>query len=209
VNGNYFLFANVNYGFGIKKLKSRVELGLSSNISRNIGFVNGVKNTIDYSTIGPTVNYNFSIDNKLDIRASGRLNISSSKNSLQPQLSNNFLQQVYGYEMTNYLPAGFIVTNNFSYTINSGRADGFNNKVPLWNASVAKSFLKNKRAELKLSAFDLLNKNLGINRNANQNYIEDVSYNVLQQYFLLSFTFSLNKAGKSSGGPNVMIRTFN
>lgn len=209
VNGNYFLFANVNYGFGIKKLKSRVELGLSSNISRNIGFVNGVKNTINYSTIGPTINYNFSLDNKLDIRASGRLNISSSKNSLQPQLSNNFLQQVYGYEMTNYLPAGFIVTNNFSYTINSGRADGFNNKVPLWNASVAKSFLKNKRAELKLSAFDLLNKNLGINRNANLNYIEDVSYNVLQQYFLVSFTFSLNKAGKSSGGPNVMIRTFN
>jgi hypothetical protein len=209
VNGNYFLVGNVNYGFGIKKLKSRVELGISSNISRNIGFVNGVKNTIDYSTIGPTINYNFSLDNKIDIRASGRLNISSSKNSLQPQLSNNFLQQVYSYEMTNYLPAGFIVTNNFSYTINSGRADGFNNKVPLWNASVAKSFLKNKRAELKLSAFDLLNKNLGINRNANLNYIEDVSYNVLQQYFLLSFTFSLNKAGKSSGGPNVMIRTFN
>ena len=111
-------------------------------------------------------------------------------------------------DMTNYLPWGLVVNNNLSYTINTGRADGYNTKVTFWNTSVAKGFLKNKRAEVKFSAFDLLNQNQGVSRNANQNYIEDTRYNVLQQYFLLSFTFSLNKAGNTATGPRIMIRTF-
>ena len=110
-------------------------------------------------------------------------------------------------EMTNYMPWGLVLNNNFNYTINTGRADGYNTNVPFWNASMAKGFLKNKRAEFKLSVFDLLSKNIGISRNANQNYIEDVRYNVLQRYFLLSFTFSLNKAGNTAQGARVVIRT--
>ena len=207
-DGNYVLFGNVNAGFALKKLKSRVDLGIGSNIIHNISFVNGTRNEIDNISLSPNLNYNFSLEGKIDILASARLNISKAKYTLQPRLNSNYLQQVYGMEMTNYLPWGLIVNNNLNYTINTGRADGYNTKVAFWNASLAKSFLKNKRAEIKFSAFDLLNQNIGVSRNANQNYIEDTRYNVLQQYFLLSFSFSLNKAGNTATGPRVMIRTF-
>ncbi|MFX5747363.1 hypothetical protein ABTE19_20780, partial [Acinetobacter baumannii] len=76
------------------------------------------------------------------------------------------------------------MNNKLNYVINTGRVDGYNTSIPIWNASIAKSFLKNSRAEFKLSAYDILNKNLGITRSSNQNYIEDSRYNVLQQYFL-------------------------
>ncbi len=206
-DGTYFVFGQVNAGFPLKKIKSRVDMGIGSNIMHNITFVNGVQNAIDNMSIGPNLNYNFSLDGKIDILASGRLNISKAKYSLQPQLNSNYLQQVYGFEMTNYLPWGIVFNNNFNYTINSGRADGFNTTIGYWNASIAKSFLKNKRAEVKLTGFDLLNQNQGLSRNANANYLEDTRYNVLQRYFLLSFTFSLNKAGNTAQGPRVMIRT--
>lgn len=206
-NGNYMVFGNVNLGFPLKKIKSRVDFGLGSNLLHSISFVNGQKNEIDNNSISPNISYNFSIDGKLDIMASGRLNFSKAKYSLQSELNSNYLQQVYGMEMTNYMPWGLVLNNNFNYTINTGRADGYNTNVPFWNASMAKGFLKNKRAEFKLSVFDLLSKNIGISRNANQNYIEDVRYNVLQRYFLLSFTFSLNKAGNTAQGARVVIRT--
>jgi hypothetical protein len=109
--------------------------------------------------------------------------------------------------MINYLPGGLIFNNSFNYTVNTGRADGYNTKIPFWNASLAKSFMKNKRAEVKLSVFDLLNQNQGVSRNANQNYIEDTRYNVLQRYFLLGFTYSLNKAGSNARGANVVVRS--
>jgi hypothetical protein len=206
VNGNYVVFGNVNAGFPIRKLKSRVDIGIGSNLIHNNGFLNGNANTIDNRSISPNLTYSFALDGKLDIMASGRWNISSARYSLQPSLNSNYMQQVYGFDMTNYIPWGVVLNNNINYTVNTGRADGYNTKVALWNASVAKSFLKNKRGEVKFSVLDILNQNKGVNRNASTNYIEDSRYNVLNRYFLLSFTFSLNKAGRTAG-PQVMIRS--
>lgn len=207
-NGNYTLFGQINTGFPLKKIKSRVDMGVGINMLHNISFVNGAENGIDNTGIGPNLNYQLSLENRLDIQVTSRFNFSKARYSLQPQLNSNYLQQVYGLDMTNYLPWGLVINNNMNYTINSGRADGFNTKVAFWNASVAKSFLKNKRAEIKLTAYDILNQNQGVSRNANQNYIEDTRYNVLQRYFLLSFTFSLNKAGTSAQGPRMVVRSF-
>ena len=105
---------------------------------------------------------------------------------------------------------GYSIESIHEYTINEGRAPGFNTAVPIWNASISKFFLKNKRAELKLSAFDLLNKNVGISRNVTQNQIVDQSYNVINQYFLIGFTYSLQKSGLGTGGgPRVMTMRMN
>ncbi|MEO8171833.1 MAG: outer membrane beta-barrel protein [Sediminibacterium sp.] len=205
-NGNYMLFGSVNAGFPLKKIKSRIDVSLGSNIIHNISFLNGARNEIDNVSLSPNLTYNFSLENKIDINATGRLNISKVKYALQPMLNSNYLQQVYGFDMTNYLPWGLVLNNNFNYTINSGRADGFNTTVGYWNASIAKSFLKNKRAEIKFSAFDILDQNKGVSRSSSQNYLEDSRYNVLQQYFTLGATFSLNKAGNAGSGPRIVTR---
>jgi hypothetical protein len=113
---------------------------------------------------------------------------------------------VFSAEMNNYLPKNFLLNQSFTYTINSGRAAGFNNSIPIWNASFSKFFMKNKKAELRVSAFDLLNKNAGISRNVSQNQIFDQQYNVINQYFLVSFVYSLQKSGLGGGPRNVMIR---
>jgi hypothetical protein len=206
-NGAYNVFGNINAGFPIKKLKTRLDLGIGANMIHNLSFLNGVENKIDNIGIGPNIGINYSADNIIDLNVTARLNISKAKYSLQSQLNSNYLQQVYGVNMINYLPGGLIFNNSFNYTVNTGRADGYNTKIPFWNASLAKSFMKNKRAEVKLSVFDLLNQNQGVSRNANQNYIEDTRYNVLQRYFLLGFTYSLNKAGSNARGANVVVRS--
>lgn len=206
-DGQYFVFGSVSAGFPIKKIKSRIDIGINTNYSRNIAFLNGDRNNIGNLGIGPSLGYSFAKDGLMDINATARLSISKATYTLQPRLNTNYLQQTYNVEMNNYLPLGLMMNNSFNYIINSGRADGFNTKVPFWNASLAKAFMKNKRAEIKLTVFDLLNKNVGINRTANQNYIEDTRYNVLQRYFLLSFTFRLNKSA-AGGGVRIITRTF-
>lgn len=199
-DGVFLAFANLNSGFNLKKLMSRLDIGVGVNYSNNVSFVNNQRNEISNTAVSPNIRWIFEIENKINIYASGRLNISKAAYSLQQQLNNSFLQQVYTIEMVNYLPGNLIVNNSLTYTVNSGRADGFNTQVPYWTASIAKSFLKNKRAEVKLSAFDVLNQNIGITRNANQNYVEDIRYNVLQRYFTLGFTFALGKSDKMNTG---------
>jgi hypothetical protein len=144
------------------------------------------------------------------LNISARHNYSITNNQINSALNTNFVTRIYGADLTNYLPWGIVLNQSMNYTINEGRAPGFNTAVPIWNASISKFFLKNKRAELKLSAFDLLNKNVGISRNVTQNQIVDQSYNVINQYFLIGFTYSLQKSGLGTGGgPRVMTMRMN
>jgi hypothetical protein len=210
VNGVYRINGSVNYGFGVKKLYSRFNFGLNGGYNNNVNYVNGTLNTTIIKSIGPSFNYTYSLDEIMDLNISARHNYNITKNQVNSALNTNYVSRIYTADLTNYLPWGFVLNQSMNYTINEGRAPGFNTAVPIWNASLSKFFLKNKRAELKLSAFDLLNKNIGISRNVTQNQIVDQSYNVINQYFLIGFTYSLQKSGLGSGGgPRVMTMRMN
>ena len=199
VNGAYRVNTSLNYGFAIKKLKSRLNFGLNAGLNNNISYANGLLNTIVTKSTGPSMSYTYIVDDVIDINLTARYSFSNTNNAVNPTLNTNFLTKVFGADMTNYLPFNIVLNQSFNYAINTGRAEGFNTAIPIWNASFSKFFMKNKRAEIKMSAFDLLNKNIGINRNVSQNQIVDRSYNVISQYFLLSFTYSLQKSGLGGG----------
>jgi hypothetical protein len=199
VNGAYRINGTMNYGFGIKKLNSRLSFGLNVGLNNNISYANGLLNTIVTKSTGPSMSYSYIVDDVIDINLTARYSYSKTTNEVNPSLNTNFLTKVFGADMTNYLPFNIVLNQSFNYAINTGRAEGFNTAIPIWNASFSKFFLKNKRAELKMSAFDLLNKNIGINRNVSQNQIVDRSYNVISQYFMLTFTYSLQKSGLGGG----------
>jgi hypothetical protein len=199
VDGAYRINTSLNYGFAIKKLKSRLNFGLNAGLNNNISYANGLLNTIVTKSTGPSMSYTYIVDDVIDINLTARYAFSQTTNEVNPNLNTNFLTKVFGADMTNYLPFNIVLNQSFNYAINTGRAEGFNTAIPIWNASFSKFFLKNKRAELKMSAFDLLNKNIGINRNVSQNQIVDRSYNVISQYFMLTFTYSLQKSGLGGG----------
>jgi hypothetical protein len=205
VNGAYRVNGSMNYGFGIKKLKSRLGFGLNAGLNNNISYANGLLNTIVTKSTGPSMTYSYILDDVIDINLTARYSFSKTSNEINPTLNTNFLTKVFGADMTNYLPFNIVLNQSLNYAINTGRAEGFNTSVPIWNASFSKFFMKNKRAELKMSAFDLLNKNIGISRNVSQNQIVDRSYNVINQYFLLSFTYSLQKSGLGGARPGGMM----
>ena len=64
----------------------------------------------------------------------------------------------------------------------------------MWNASLGFKMLKDKGL-LKLKVFDLLNQNTSVSRYSNNDFISDTENLVLKQYFMLSFTYKVNKIG--------------
>ena len=54
----------------------------------------------------------------------------------------------------------------------------------------------NDKGTLSLKAYDLLNQNTNARRTVTSNYIEDRQSSVLQQYFMLSFSWKFNSLGK-------------
>ena len=98
---------------------------------------------------------------------------------------------------------GWFIQNDVSGNTYSGLSGGLNQSFWLWNAAIGKKFLKNKAGELKLSVFDLLKQHQSITRTITDTYIQDVQTQVLRQYFMLTFTYSLKNFGvakASTGG---------
>ncbi|MBC7423474.1 MAG: outer membrane beta-barrel protein, partial [Ferruginibacter sp.] len=106
-----------------------------------------------------------------------------------------YVNQSAGVQMNLLDKKGWFVQNDVTGQTYSGLTDGFNQHYWLWNAAIGKKFLKNRVGELKLSVFDLLKQNQSIVRTVTGAYIEDAQSQVLQQYFMLTFTYSLKNFG--------------
>ena len=200
VNGVYSMMGDVNYSLPVRFLKGMFEVGNRVSYNHGKQFINTFENTIKAFSAGPEISISASYKEKLNISLEASLNINKTNYSLQSALNTKYLQQRYGADLDWEMPKRFFFSTDFSYTINTQRAAGFNAKIPIWNASFSKLFMKYNRGEIKITAFDLLNKNVGINRTSNLNYIEDSRVNTLQRFFMLSFTYSLTKSGLSTGG---------
>ncbi len=207
VNAVYNLNSEISYSIPVRFLKGSIELSSNAGIFKTKQFINKVGNMIKTTSFGPNVRLDMNPTEKLNIVPGAGLNYNKTKYSLQSALNSNYLSQEYSVSLDWQMPKGFFFATDFTYTINSQRAAGFNEKVPIWNASISKQMLKYNRGEIKFSARDLLNKNIGISRNTNNNYIEDSRVKMLRQFFLLSFTYSLSKTGldKPDGGGMRMI----
>jgi len=203
VNGVYNFNSNFSYSLPVRFLKGSIDFGSNMNYSRGKQFINTTGNTINSLVLGPDIRLDMNPDEKLNISLGAGYNYTKTKYSLQHDLDNSYLFQEYNTSVDWQLPKRLFFSTDLTYTINQ-RAEGFNTKIPLWNASLSKQVLKYNRGEFKLSAIDLLDKNIGIYHNASQNYIEDSRVNTLRRFFLLSFTYSLSKTGLNSGQGGVM-----
>jgi hypothetical protein len=209
VNGVYNLNSSISYSMPVRFLKGSVEISSNTGLFKTRQFINTAGNDIRTLSVGPDLRLDMSPTDKLNITIGTGFNYNKTKYSLQSALNTNYLSQEYNASIDWQMPKQFFFSTDFTYTINSQRAAGFNTKVPLWNASISKQVLKYNRGELKFAARDLLNRNIGISRNTNNNYIEDSRVKTLRQFFLLSFTYSLSKTGlnnEGGGGMRMIMR---
>ncbi|HTE09896.1 MAG TPA: outer membrane beta-barrel protein [Chitinophagaceae bacterium] len=202
VNGAYNVNVNTSWGFPVKKIKSKLNLNSSLAKTHNIGFVNAGKNNINAWNASQELTWNYTYKELLDLSAGAELIYNDVKYSLQKQQNVQYWNQHYTFEINLYLPKGFSFASDVDYTTRSGLAQGYNLTAVLWNAGIAKQVFKNKKGELRFQVYDILNQNIGVSRSSNQNYIEDLSYNVLKRFWQLSFTYNISRfAGKNIAAP--------
>jgi hypothetical protein len=86
-----------------------------------------------------------------------------------------------------------VLKYDFDYTINSGLASSINRNLAIMNASIEQQLFKKKNGIIKLAAYDLFKQNTNINRSVSANSITDTRTNRLTRYFMLTFTYRLQK----------------
>ncbi len=202
VQDNLIISSNINFGFPIKKLKSRINIGTNTAFTDGFNFVNDVEAKIKQSTLGGRANYEFNIDNVMTIVLSANLRHQASNFDFDRSRNQRFLNQTYTTDANFTLPLGFNLNTIFEHFIYNSTTTDFEQIISLWNISLSKFFLKGQAGELKLTVNNLLNQNVGANQEAQINFLEQTTVQNLGRYFMLSFTYNLNKALNPAAGMN-------
>ncbi len=205
VNGVYNVNGTVSIGFPVHFLKGSLDISSNLLYYKDKQLLNDstnkvLTNTINTLTLGPEIRLDMSPTEKLNLSLSAGISYSNSQYSIRTKDNSKYFNQEYSTEVDWQLPKKIYFSTDFTHTINGQHAEGFNARVPLWNASLSKQVLHFNRGEIKFSVKDILNQNIGISRSTNQNYIEDIRVNGLRRFFLLSFTYSLTKVGLNNEG---------
>jgi hypothetical protein len=196
LDGAFNLNGNVNVGFPIKKMRGgNINFTTKASYYRDVNLVNLQKNFTSNMMLGEDVRLNYNFRDKLDLGVTASVMYNSVNYTNSFNNDNSYYTHAYSVDATYTLPGGFILSSDLDYTFYTGRTDGFNQNYVMWNGGLARKVFKNKRGELKLSVFDILNQNISVTRNVNANYIEDVQNTVLKRFGLLSFTYQFNRMG--------------
>lgn len=196
VSNDLNIRTNLNFNTPIRKLGIKLSVSPQLTYNRAITLINDAQNPTNRLTSGGELTVENRKKDWLDIVGGIRLSHNITTYEIDSELNQSYLNSTYFADATVTFLKNTNVNTNFEYTVYSGGGFEENFAVPLWRASVSKTFLGNDRAELKASVFDILNMNRGINRTTAINYLEETRSNALGRYFMLSFTWKILSLGK-------------
>ena len=180
-----------NYGFPLVKTKSNLNLNASYDRSNNLTNINNALN----ETISNGYNWGLRLDytpsDKFTVYTNAGWSIRDTKYSISSGQNQKIVNGNYGAELNYKLPKDIYFNSRFSYNTYLNKRFGFDQKMPILNLSLYKTMLKSKKGEIRLSAYDLFNKNRGISQSAYQNFVSQEQVRTLARYFMLSFSYNM------------------
>ena len=196
VPDDYRASVSFEYSRPVRKLGIALHAGVDESWNQGTNRVNGVSNT--QTNLEHTFSLRF--DNrkkeKIDANIGGNVSFRSSRYSLNSEINRNYFQ------WSVFLDLNYSITTKWQFTASADltkyEAEGFaaSQTIPLIKASLSRKLFKSNRGTLILEGFDLLNRNTGIERTAELNFLQERKSNTIGRYVLLTFKFRLNKFEK-------------
>ncbi|HMJ70678.1 MAG TPA: outer membrane beta-barrel protein [Cyclobacteriaceae bacterium] len=188
--------ANVNFGFPLRQLFSRITLGPTASQRNSRVLLNEEEVSSKQETLGGTARYNFTFKDffvlDLSMNLSNQLTRYESTAATKPQ-DQSYFNKTYTAETNLTVLKNYQLNAAFDYLVYDSKTTGFNQSIPLLNVSVSRFFFKAQSGELKLGVVNMLDQSLSVSQQASVNYLEQTTYNNLGRYYMVSFTYSLNK----------------
>jgi len=131
------------------------------------------------------------------VEAGVRYNRTRTSYEINTDFNQSFSDLDFFIDSDVYLPAGLTISTELHY--NRYSSGGFIDppQFYLWTASISKLLL-NDKIEVKLSAHDILNQNIGYRRFGAATSISEERFDTLSQYFMASFFYKIGRGKKNN-----------
>lgn len=192
--------SNVSFGLRFKELNSRLNLGPTARFDQSINLLNDRASKITQRNLGGRIRYNFALKEILILDLSANFSRQTTEYETGNQQGQEFFNKTYSAEVSLRFLKHYNFNPSFEYLVYDSRSTNFNQTIPLLGISVSRFVLKNNVGEIKFSVNNMLDRNLGVQQTANSNFLQREVTNSLGRYFMLSFTYLLNKQLNPMGG---------
>lgn len=191
LNGYFNIRSFNNVSFPIGFIKSILSLNLGGTYTKTPGMINNQINYSNSYNVGLGFALSSNISQSFDFTLSSNTTYNNISNTLQSSLNSDYYNQNSKLKIQVMPWKWMVIQSDVNHQYNSGLSTNYNQNYFLWNAAIGCKFLKDNKAELRLSIFDIMKQNNSISRNTTEIYYEDVRTNVLQQYAMLTFTYNI------------------
>ena len=129
------------------------------------------------------------------------MNVSQQITSYSFRLQDQqFINETYSTEANLNFLKNYSLNAAFDFYRYTSQTSKFEQSIPMLNLSFSRFLFKAKSGELKLGVVNVLDKSLSVSQTTNVNYLQQTTSNNLGRYFMLSFTYALNKQLNPMGG---------
>ena len=176
---------------------STIKVGISAygNVERTVNYNNDQIYDRDSRMLGPTLNLTYELGDFLELRPSYGIRFNTVEFDINALEGYEFTRHELRLRTKTNWPENLEWSNDLSYFNNPNVGAAFQQSTVLWNSTLTYSILDNK-GNISLKAFDILDQNTNTQRQTSENYVQDVQSTVLQQYFMLGFSYKFNTLGK-------------
>lgn len=200
VRDNLRLRGNFSFGFPVKKLNSRFSIGPTVSYTSGINLLNDQENRTRQQTLGGTARYNYTYKEILLVDLSANISRQQTAYDFNQQQDQAYSDKTYSAEVNLTVLKNYQLNGAFNYYAYNSETTNFNQTIPILNIGLSRFMLKNNVGELKISVNNLLDQSLSVNQTATANYLQQTTSNNLGRYFMVNFTYSINKQLNPMGG---------
>ncbi|MEN8815772.1 MAG: outer membrane beta-barrel protein [Nonlabens sp.] len=203
IDGEYNGYLYTSYSKTWKKDDRSIgfDFGIDGNISLNKGFTNEVAFQSESYSFTPELTFEYSLQDYIDVELEYAISANRTQFDIESITDQEFVNHRAAIDITTSWPEHVILGIRGEYNKFGNITGDFDDDSFVLIGSLGYKFLKDK-ATVKLKAYDILNQIIDTRRSITQDFVADTSSLVLQQYFMLSFTYKLSKFGGKDPNDN-------
>lgn len=196
-NGNFSFNVWAGGGFRIKKIDTRFNINPNVNYSRFADVINNKTSYANNLSTGIGLYISKSKDKKYDISLSNDFNYNTNKTS-QANSTIKYFTNTLSADVTIYFKKVWSISTDYQYYARQ-KTPQFSNSLnnQLWNARFQRTFRNNEFTAF-IRVRDILNQNIGIERNFYSNTLTEERNDRLKRYWLVGFTWDFKNKGSKT-----------